>query len=70
MESITQFHGKQPWIVEVETANGDGVVLKHTVICHVDDRRGDLPSLTDLTTGRYVESSVYGEGVALVRALA
>ena len=54
----------------METANGDGVVLKHTVICHVDDRRGDLPSLTDLTTGRYVESSVYGEGVALVRALA
>jgi hypothetical protein len=39
MKSITQPGREHPWIVEVKSSNGHGVIFEQAVIGHIDDRR-------------------------------
>ena len=70
MEAVTEFGGDQPRVVEVEAADGDGVVEQDAMIGGVEHAGREPPAFTERVARRHVESRMHRQIWALVRALA
>jgi hypothetical protein len=65
---VTELGGEDSWIVEVEAADGDGVIQQDAVVGDVEDGGGEAEALADGAAGRQVEGGVDGEIAALIGA--
>src|SRR5579863_4096833 len=68
MKAVAELRGKRTRIVEVESANGDGVVEQDAVVGDVEDAGGEGPFLAEGVAGGDIEGGVGGEICAVIRA--
>ena len=68
MEAVAELRGDHAWVVEVEAADGDGVVLEDAVVGDVEDACGELPVFGEGVASGDVEGGVHGETVSVVGA--
>ena len=70
MEAVAQVGGDDAGVVEVKSADGNGVIEEHAVICHVEHVGGETPVLTKAVSCRNVEGGMDRQVVSVIGAYA
>ena len=66
VEPVARLRRNQPWVVEVETADSDGVVEQDAITGCIDDAGRHLPVFAESMTSGEIEGGVDGEIAAVL----
>ena len=68
MKAVAQFRGDLPWVVIVESADGQRAVGEHAMVGDVDDRGSESEVFAEGSAGGHIKGGMRRQVVALVGA--